>query len=134
MHRFSLTFTFINFSHGQVDAYFEVEIQYIEQLDDKKFADISKLKVRKVDKIRRVYGQVEFKISLDNSNTVEIIAFKKQGGEYRRLPYRIPSGRFCDFYEEGSQGDVMFYQHMANLSTLPYPAPCPYPNVSRNVS
>jgi hypothetical protein len=95
---------------------------------------MSQLRVRKDGSFRRVYGKMEFKIPLDNSITVEIKNFKKSGGQYRLLPYRIPVGRYCDFYEKGSQGDVLFYQNMANLSTFPYPNPCPFPSVSSKVS
>lgn len=46
---------------------------------------------------------------------MEIKTLKKQGGEYRYLPYTIPPSPYCDALES----DKYFYPEIAKYSDLP---------------
>ena len=77
-----------NFYH-KVSAYMEVDIANVEQLNELTYFDFTKVYVRKVNKIRKIFGNATYKIPLDNTFLCEILVYKKQGGEYRLLPYKI---------------------------------------------
>lgn len=94
----------------------------MEQLSDTTYADYSGLKVRKHNGTRKMYGNVTFKVPIDNTFTREMVSFIKQGGEYRLLPYKFPSMPFCAFL----QNDVFFYEEVCNYTDFIYPAPCPF--------
>jgi hypothetical protein len=114
---------------SQTSAYIEVELKLVEQLTDTTLFDYSKLKIRKHEKIRKIFGNVTHHIDLDNSYTAFGDLFTKQGGEYRKLPYRLPEAKLCDFY----QNDKFYYKEMCKFSTFPYPSECPVKKV-RNFS
>lgn len=107
---------------------FEAEIQYFEQLHGTENFDCSSFKIRKQNKTRKVYGTVIMHMPLDNSVMVRFEAFKKQGGEYRKLPYRLPPMPQC----ETTKGNNTYYEDLSKVSDFPYPAPCPFPIVSVN--
>lgn len=99
-------------------------MQHSEQLegDKEKFIDFSSLKVKKLNQtFRALDGKVTYHIQLDNSFDLEGKFYKKQGGEYRILPYRLPRLGFCAFIK-----DKFFYPDLAAVSDLPLPAPCPF--------
>lgn len=79
------------------------------------YVDFSKLKVRRVNKTRAIIGEVEFKQLLGNDVLVDIKIYKKQGGEYRKMPYEILHQPFCDFYGN----DIYIYHEVAKDSDLP---------------
>lgn len=79
-------------------SYFDLQMDRFEILEqDKSIFDWSTVKVRKVGKNRYLVGDIKFLITLDNDVTIQMKAFKKQGGEYRLMPYKIPPTPFCDF-------------------------------------
>jgi hypothetical protein len=94
--------------------------------DTAKFVDWSQLKVRKMNKTRKMAGNVTYHVPLDNSFITFSNLYKKQGGEYRLMPYTLPKEGFCDFM--GS--DKYFTADLVKASNFPYPFPCPFPAVS----
>lgn len=123
----TLTLEILNFWYfAQGSGYLEIDIQRIEQLSDKKYFDVSGLKIRKHNKTRKIYGNATLHIDLGNDVLPEIKAYKKSGGEYRLLPYKMPKTPFC----EGINGDSYFYPEFAQTSSFPkQPVPCPMPKV-----
>lgn len=65
---------------------------------DDSFADLTKLRVKRVDRVRCLTGPITFFKEITNDITCEVLLFKKQGGEYRQTPFKLPSKGFCDFY------------------------------------
>lgn len=59
---------------------------------------------------------------MENSVLCHVTAYKKQGGEYRLMPYKIKKP-LCEFLEE----DKYFYDDFCANSTMINPFPCPYP-------
>lgn len=83
--------------------------------------------------MRRVYGRSVYHESFDNSFSVEIFAYKKQGGEYRRMPYKLSQQPFCDFFN--SPTFQPYYEEVVETSDLPpFPMPCPFGNVSKEMN
>ena len=91
--------------------------------------DYSDLRIRKDQGIRKLYGRAIFHIPMGNTYEVEGFSYIKQGGEYRRLPFKVPRKKFCNFFFE----DVFFYPDFQNASDFP-PSDfkyCPLANVSQ---
>lgn len=109
----------------KVHGYLEVQIQYLEQLDEPTYVDYSKLKVRKVNGTRKIFGNVTCHIPLDNTYLCEALVYIKQGGQYRLMPYKLPKKGVCDVHNE----DKYFYPDLVAASDFPMPYPCPLPTV-----
>jgi hypothetical protein len=109
-------------------AYVEIELETAEQIlgDTKNFLDWRELKIRKMNKTRKVVGNVTYHASIDNSYVAVTTLYKKQGGEYRLMPYTLPKMGYCDFLNS----DKYFVKDIVESSNFPYPFPCPFPNVS----
>jgi hypothetical protein len=88
-------------------------------------ADASTMMVKKINKTRRaLVGTIRvLKSEFDNVAKVEFVLFKKQGGEYRKMPYNLPATPSCDFLNN----DKNFYPEYSKVSNSPMPIPCPYP-------
>lgn len=104
-----------------------MEVENVKQTagDTKKFIDWSQLKVRKMDKTRKILGNVTYHVPLDNTYLVVTYLHKKQGGEYRLTPYSLPRKGFCDFVNS----EKFFVQELIKNSNFPFPFPCPFPTV-----
>jgi hypothetical protein len=101
------------------------------------------LKIRRMNKTRKLMGDLIYHATLDNSYIGSAGIYKKQGGEYRLMPYTIsfivtrlivtkdasaytiPKMGFCDFLN----ADKYFVKDIVDASNYPYPFPCPFPNV-----
>lgn len=109
-------------------GYFDFQVQTCKQTGgNKSLIDYTDLKVRKVGGERKLFGNVTFHIPMDNSFDVERYAYMKQGGEYRRLPFKIVKKKFCDFFVE----EKLFYPDFVKVSDFPPPdiTLCPLKNV-----
>lgn len=97
-------------------------------MSDDKYFDLTKLKIRKdkESKTRKLYGNVSINTEMDNSYKETILLYKKQGGEYRKMPYKIPDKGICDLFNEGEY----IYPELVAHSDFPNPMPCPLPAVS----
>lgn len=104
----------------------DIEVQRLEQLNGTNWADWSNLKTRRVDKDRKLFGNITIHTDIDNSYLIEFRTYKKQGGEYRLLPYRLPKKKFCDAIRD----DDVVYPDLAAVSDFEMPAPCPYKKVT----
>jgi hypothetical protein len=107
----------------KITAYIDLEIQDFKQILGGQFSDFSNVRVKKLNKTTRgLFGNINLMVSdFDNSMQVEAKMSKKQGGEYRKLPYRLPPKKLCDFFNE----DIFFYPDLVKTSNLPLPFPCP---------
>jgi Protein of unknown function (DUF1091) len=106
----------------QVSAYFDIILDRIECSADTDFMECSSLKVKRVQKQRLMFGNVSIFTPLDNNVIIQLIPYKKQGGEYRKMPYKI-NEPFCDVV----QRDEYFYDDLCANSTFLKDRPCPYP-------
>jgi hypothetical protein len=102
-----------------------MEMTFFKQMSGFELADASTMMVKKVSKkARALVGTiVMFSSEFDNVATVELVMFKKQGGEYRKMPYNVPPSGSCDFLNN----DKNFYPEYSKASNSPMPIPCPYP-------
>jgi hypothetical protein len=99
-----------------------------KQISGAEFIDMSELKVKKLNKTHRgLIGSFTVKSSeIDNSVKVKAKLLKKQGGEYRLMPYNLPMKNICDFFNE----DIVIVPELAKYSDIPQPVSCPLPAVS----
>jgi hypothetical protein len=99
----------------------------VKQLSGENIVDFSTLKVKKLNKTTRgIVGNIIIKAAdVDNSLQVALQFWTKQGGEFRQLPYKLPPKNLCDFLNE----DTMFIPGLVEVSNIPYPMPCPVPQV-----
>jgi hypothetical protein len=99
-----------------------------KQIEGQESYDWSRLRIRKLNKtVRGFVGTIQaISSTIDNNWKVAIQLFKKQGGEYRKLPYNIAQQGFCDFV----QHDEHFVPELTKAFKAPYPFPCPHPQVS----
>lgn len=89
--------------------------------------DGSGIKVKKLNRTTRgLVGNITYHVPLDDSYFVEAHFYKKQGGEYRLMPYKVPPTGFC----KAVKNDIYFYPDLAKFSNYPMPFPCPFTPVS----
>jgi hypothetical protein len=83
--------------------------------------------MRKINRTARaIVGTVQvFSAEGDNDVKIEVQLYKKQGGEYRKLPYNFPKAPLCDTINN----DDHFYPDVVKHSDMPMPMPCPIPKV-----
>jgi len=95
--------------------FFEVIPDRVEVIYEDKSVIESNVRVKKVNKTRLVVGSVYFHVPFGNNIKVEIKTLKKQGGEYRYMPYTIGPGTVCDI----SASDKYIYPDIAKHSDFP---------------
>lgn len=89
---------------GLVEPFFEVLLDHMEIIEQNtSLIDFSQLKVRKIKKIRSLIGEIKLHIPIGNDIMFELKAYKKQGGEYRLMPYKLQPSPFCDFLAQDSK-------------------------------
>lgn len=94
-----LTFVQKTFSQLPKPAYFDVQLDRFDVVEsDKEVYDLSNIKVRKVNKIRSLVGEWIIKQPTGNDVIFEIKIYKKQGNEYRLLPYKVLPQPLCDVF------------------------------------
>lgn len=87
-----------------VDSYFDVQLDRSDVLEqDTNYVDWSSLKVRRINKTRSIIGEMKFPIPFGNDVKLQGLAYKKQGGEYRLMPYKIQPTPFCDLCSNDSK-------------------------------
>lgn len=103
-------------------TYLDIEFQSCEQtLGQETFADFG-LKVKRVNKTTRgFFGTVVLRVTADDSFQASAQLWKKQGGEYRKLPYNFPPGNLCDSLGK----DIYVFPELAQVADIEYPVPCP---------
>jgi hypothetical protein len=111
-------------------AYVDLEITSLEMTQgDPNFIDASNFKVRKTivngTKTRSLSGPLIINQPLDQTYLMEVNMYKKQGGEYRLMPYKLPMRTFCDFLNT----DVSFIPAWMENSNMTRPVGCSIPKV-----
>lgn len=101
----------------------DIQILKIEQLNEPIYADYTKVYIRRENKIRKIFGNFTWHVAIDNTFITELLLYKKQGGEYRKLPYKLPRKGICDFAND----DKIFYPDIAQHSDHEVPFKCPQP-------
>ncbi|KAL7037962.1 hypothetical protein ACKWTF_009419 [Chironomus riparius] len=103
--------------------FFEIILDCVEVLVETPEIAEWHVHVRKINKTRSLVGYMEFKIPMGNDNKAEYKLLRKQGGEYRYMPYSVPPLPFCEFLSK----DKYFYPDVANNSDFPedLEASCP---------
>jgi hypothetical protein len=112
-----------------------VEVQRIEvTVGDSSFIDISQMKIRKnvVNGIRTKSANGPFIINtpIDITYLHEVRTYKKQGGQYRLMPFKLPIVPFCEFLNK----DVTFIPAWLESTNMTRPVPCPVPQVNQRNS
>lgn len=102
----------------------EIILDRIEQFGPTEDVELSGLKVRKEDGVRKLFGKWVYHRSFDDSYIVKVAAYKKTGAGWNLLPYKLEKP-VCTFYNE----DTYYYKEFASFSDFEYPSPCPLPNV-----
>ena len=103
-------------------AYLDIEFQSVEQtIGQGSFSEFG-LKVKRVNKTTKgFFGTVAQLVVVDDTFLAGAVLSKKQGGEYRKLPYNFPLTKICDTLEK----DIYVFPELAEASDMPYPLPCP---------
>ena len=103
-------------------AYLDFEFQSIEQTVGQGSFSNFEVKVKKINKTTRgIFGTVVQHVEIDDTFLAGAFLSKKQGGEYRMLPYNFPLTKICDTLEK----DIYVFPELAEASDMPYPLPCP---------
>ncbi|CAO1407379.1 unnamed protein product [Diamesa hyperborea] len=85
--------------HSLVGEYVDVSITKGEPINTTgDFGDLTGVKVRKINRKHVITGDFHYKKGLSNDQQCKVLFYKKQGGEYRLLSYKIPAQGCCDFY------------------------------------
>ncbi|KAG5670617.1 hypothetical protein PVAND_000866 [Polypedilum vanderplanki] len=95
--------------------HFEVSVDHFEILYEDKSLSEWIIKIRRVNKTRAIFGKVLVHVPYGNDYKVGLKVLKKQGGEYRYLPYRFPNTPFCD----AAATDKYIYPEIVKNSDLP---------------
>jgi hypothetical protein len=85
------------FSQLPIPAYFDIQMNMIDTIfQDESLVNLN-LKIKKVNKVRSWIGDINWHVQMDNEISCELKSLKKQGNEYRYLPYRVEPTKLCDF-------------------------------------
>lgn len=90
-------------------AYFDLQLDHIEVLEQNPEIMNFNLRIRKVNKVRSIIGKIIAFIPFDEKLICEIKGLKKQGNEYKYLPYRMPSTSICDDFILKSGKKIFLY-------------------------
>jgi hypothetical protein len=74
--------------------------------------DFTTLKIKRVNKTRVFYGKIVHHVEFDDTFIMTENILKKQGGEYRLLPFKVDATPACSFYQQ----DKVVYSELANVS------------------
>jgi hypothetical protein len=99
----------------------------MKQISGFEFADWSGVRVRKINKTAKaIVGTIQIHApDLNNKNSIEVQLYRKQGGQYRQLPFKSENTPACD----AVNADAFFYPDVVKHSDLLRPMPCPFPQV-----
>ncbi|KAG5678972.1 hypothetical protein PVAND_008587 [Polypedilum vanderplanki] len=95
--------------------YFEVNLDRFDVLEENKNIWEWNVKVKKINKTRSLVGYSLFNAPVGDDFKVEGKVLKKQGGEYRLLPYNMQPAPFCSTLAK----DEYMYPEVAKNSDFP---------------
>lgn len=75
---------------------------------------------------RGIFGTIIYHVADDDSFLLESIIYIKQGGEYRRMPFKLAKKGCCS----AIQDDEIIYPDLVAVSDFPKQFPCPFPSVT----
>jgi hypothetical protein len=103
-------------------------MQKFEQIFINGIADFSQIRVKRIHgtKERGISGVYRVKGPITNSYKYKVTFYKKQGGEYRLMPYNSPLAPWCSTYDN----DPYIIPDLVKHSNLTQPLECPFSNVS----
>lgn len=102
----------------------ELRFDKVDHVGTTEYVDATSLKIKRVEKDRKLFGKFIVKVPLNNSVQVKVSAFSKTGSGWNLLPYKIEKPA-CNFFTD----DKYFYPDLVNFSNFPLPMPCPIPAV-----
>ena len=65
---------------------------------DSSYFDFSNIRAKKINRTHVLVGNGTFFKDIGNDVQCKILLYKKQGGEYRLMSYKVPVKGFCDFW------------------------------------
>lgn len=109
-------------------SYYDIEFENIKQDFGQELIDCSKLKIARIKgtKLRGLFGPVNFIGSIGDNYKIGGNMYKKQGGEYRLQPFKLPGRGVCEAYNS----DPYFMPEIAKASNFTVPMPCPVENIT----
>jgi hypothetical protein len=104
-----------------------VTITYLNQISGFEVVDWTGVRVRKINKTAKaIVGTLKILApKIDNTHTTDVQLYKKQGGQYRQLPFKSENAPACNTIN----ADTFFYPEVVKHSDLLRPMPCPFPQV-----
>ena len=96
------------------------------------FADLSTMRVKKVDRKHVIVGEFTFFKGFSNDQQCTVLLYKKQGGEYRLTQFKIPVKGCCDFYNDDTFVVPDFQNRCPNCPKQSDKV-CPFPAVSFSI-
>jgi hypothetical protein len=90
--------------------------------------DFTGVRIKKINKTTRAFVGTFYILTpvFDNDGRIDAELYKKQGGEYRKLPYNLAPEPICNFWKN----DIYVYPEIVKASNLPEVLPCPVPQAS----
>jgi hypothetical protein len=106
-------------------------LQKFEQTFTNGIADLSKIRVRRINrtKERGIFGICKINGPIDESYKYKITLYKKQGGQYRLMPYNFPLAEWCS----AINNDPFIMPDIVKRSNMTLPIDCPISNVSKDL-
>lgn len=86
---------------AESQQFFDIQFDRFELMfQNESFFDYSKLRVRKYNKtVRLLIGEITYNQPIGNEIIVEVKGYKKQGNQYRLLPYHAAPTPYCTSLE-----------------------------------
>jgi hypothetical protein len=103
-------------------------MQKFEQTLTNGIADMSQIRIKRINgtKERGIFGTYTIKGPVDDSYKFKVTLYKKQGGEYRLMPYNSPLAPWCSTINN----DPYIVPDKVKHSNMTLPLDCPVSNVS----
>jgi hypothetical protein len=110
-------------------SYLEVELQKFNQTFSTGAMDTSKIRVKRINgtKERGMHGPWIIRGPIDDTYKVKATFHRKQGGEYRLLPYNFPQADYCSTINN----DPYVVPDMIEHSNITLPFTCPMSDVRK---
>jgi hypothetical protein len=102
-------------------------LQKFEQKFTNGIADLSQIKIKRINgtKERGMFGICKINGPIDDSYKYKITGYKKQGGQYRLMPYNFPLAKWCS----AINNDPYVVPDIVEHSNMTVPIDCPISNV-----
>jgi hypothetical protein len=104
-------------------------LQKFEQTITNGIADLSQIRIKRINgtKERGLFGFFTIKGPVNDSYKFKVTLYKKQGGQYRLMPYNSPLTPWCSAFNS----DPYVVPDVVKHSNMTQPIVCPLSNVGR---